>query len=284
MAKINDITEFCKTKVNIRCSEVQRKFGITQKEAKSLLDQLVEKKILSYNFVNGFWVSNIHEPTKEVKLQVPKIAVEKLEIKPSTPGGVVSINDYLVTFGEKMRLGIDAIRYAAKVYAQALLKFPTEAMTKFTQMYPDVSGSTWDLLERIGNGALHPRAILLPYTVADKISKIPIARQNKMFADNAKGFQVVSVATRKAHVVPIASITPSQASLLIDMENGKIRSVEEQIKLIDNSMITDHPRNRMKGSKPHYQIIGNVVRIGGVEIGKETLRNILNELEERTSS
>lgn len=188
-----------------------------------------------------------------------------------------SVNDYVVEFGHEFGMGIDAIRRAGKIYADAIIRHPSTAMQKFQETYPAISPQTWETLERIGNGDLNPNAMLLSSSVASKVARIPIKNQDKMFAENTKGFMVVNPSTLKPRLVPIASLSTSQANLLIDEERGRVRTVDEQLQIIKDKAKED--RDERGKPRVKYLILGNTVRIGNIEIGKETLRKILREMD-----
>ena len=191
-----------------------------------------------------------------------------------------SVNDYVVEFGHEFGMGIEAIKRAAKIYADALLKHPTTAQARFTETYPTISPFTWEILERIGNNDLDPHAMLLPYAVADKVAKIPMEKQERIFKDANKGFQVINPSTLRARTVPVAALSVRQASILIDEDAGRIRTIDEQKKIVEERNAAMGKPSK-PGAKPpiKYQILGNVVRIYGIEIGKETLKKILREME-----
>lgn len=191
-----------------------------------------------------------------------------------------SLNDYIVEFREDMNIGVAAIKRAAKTYAEALIKHPGLAASKFAVMFPTVSSSTWDVLERIGTGDLNENAFLLPYATVNKLARIPIKKQDAMFAKAGKGYEVVNPTTGKTRVIPISSLSTQQANILFDMTNGKIRSVDEQRKYLDERTTGLIRNANEKGRPPKYQICGNVCIIAGVEIGKETLKRILSEMDE----
>lgn len=198
----------------------------------------------------------------------------------------MTVSDYVTEFGSKMRVGMQAIAEAAKVYADALRRHPTTAPGAFKAAYPDVAKNTWEMLEWIGNGDLNPNAYRLPHNVAQKVKRIPIAQQNAIFETGVKGFQVINTVTMHPSVVQLGALSSSQATLLIDADKGKIRSVSEQRKVIEARPDYFRPKRggneKYKKQKAKYRICGAVVIINGVEIGREELRNILNEMDGKT--
>ena len=191
---------------------------------------------------------------------------------------VSRIEDYIEGFRKNLAMGTAAIKEAARNYAEALRRHPTTAPERFEREFPGVSAESWEMLERIGNGDLNENAFFLPYTTAKKLMHIPAERQRKIFDKAAKGFEIVSPATGKTRIVPLQALSPSQATLLIDMEGGKIRSVSEQ-----KTRLREMNERAIAGAKSapkvRYRIVGNVCIINGIEVGRETLRNILAEMD-----
>ena len=195
---------------------------------------------------------------------------------------VVPVEDYIEGFRKNLAMGVAAIKEAARNYAEALRRHPTTAPERFEREFPGVSAESWEMLERIGNGDLNENAFFLPYATAKKLMHIPVERQKRIFDKAAKGFEVVSPMTGKTRVVPLQALSPSQASLLIDMEGGKVRSVEEQRERI-REMNEQSVAGAQAGNRVRYRIVGNVCIINGVEVGRETLKNILAEMDARAA-
>ena len=193
-----------------------------------------------------------------------------------------TLEQYAEEFGVKFTAGIAAIREAGRLYAEALRKYPTKATAYFNERYPGVGAHTWEILGRIGNGDLNPSAIYLSYEVAKRVSRLPIEKQDKMFATGVKGFRVVDPVTNRFTIVPLTAMRPKEAALLIDETRGCVRTVEEQRAVIEQGRKADAGRmivdKRTKSPVP-YAILGGIVRIGKVELGLETLRNIVAEVE-----
>lgn len=189
-----------------------------------------------------------------------------------------TINDYVVEFGHKLGMGLDAIKEAGKIYATALLKHPSTAAVRFAETYPTISAHTWDMLERIGNGDVHPGALLLSNNVAIKVSRLPVQKQNRIFEQASKGFKVVNPTTMRSRTIPLSSLSVSQASILIDEDEGKIRSEKEQREILKNRNIITR-ENPGRERLPKYRIVGNVCYIAGVEVGYATLKRIIAEME-----
>lgn len=194
---------------------------------------------------------------------------------------IIALDEYVEGFKTKMSLGLNAIAEAAKCYADALMRHPTLAPERFRKEYPMLSESSWTMLERIGNGDLEPMAYFLPIQTARKISHLPIETQKQMLTVHGQGFECVSPYTSKAVTVPLAALSVAQSNILFDMERGKVRTVEEQRKIIAerNNTITAAVSTKKKAVK--YQIIGNVCIINGVEIGKGELKRILTAMERK---
>jgi hypothetical protein len=136
-----------------------------------------------------------------------------------------------------------------------------------------VTKQSWDLLERIGNGDLNENAFLLPYTTAKIVAHIPMEKQKAIF--ESKGVKFYNPRTKTEKTVSLQELSASQASLVIDVENGKIRSVEEQKQAVHGDCFVDARASR----KAPYVIQGAICIINGVSFGKETIRKILNEME-----
>lgn len=190
------------------------------------------------------------------------------------------LEEYATEFGARFSAGLNAIRDAARLYAEAMRRYPSRAAGCFRARYPGVTEPTWDVLLRIGNGDLHPTAIYLKYAIAKRVSRIPIAKQEKMFAASVKGFDVVDPATNRVKVVPLAELSRKDAELLIDEGAGRIRSVEEQRRIV----AAEREANGSVAVGPHgasvpYRIVGSVLIVANVELGLETLRNIVGEIE-----
>ena len=82
--------------------------------------------------------------------------------------------------------------------------------------------------------------------------------------------------------VPIQRLTTTQAELLFDIERGRVRSESEQIRLLELKQKNNRKRTASTESVP-YRIIGNVVVINGVEIGRNMLERILSEMSSSSS-
>ena len=192
---------------------------------------------------------------------------------------IISLDEYVEGFKAKMSLGLKAIAEAAKCYADALMRHPTLASERFRKEYPMLSESSWTMLERIGNGDLEPMAYFLPIQTARRISHLPIATQKEMLTVHGQGFECVSPYTSKVVTVPLAELSVAQSNILFDMENGKVRTIEEQRRIIAERNKTTTAAVTSKKKSVKYQIIGNVCIINGVEIGKGELKRILAAME-----
>lgn len=189
-----------------------------------------------------------------------------------------NLDEYVDGFRNSMNIGADAILRAAKCYSDALLRHPTLAPERFSTEFPGVSQRTWDILERIGNGDLNVNAFFLPYTTARRIAHISKEKQDRIFSDGVKGFYVVSPSTMKAKIIPLQALSDAQARLVLDTSTGRVRSVEEQKKIIERQTKAVI-RSGMPGRPVKYEIKGHVCVIGGVEVGIGTLRKIIKEME-----
>lgn len=207
------------------------------------------------------------------KKQVKTLAeIEVLTLKP--------LEEYAAEFGVRFTAGLRAVQDAARLYAEAVRRYPSKAVECFRSRYPGVTEPTWDILLRIGNGDLHPTAIYLKHAIAKRVSRIPIANQERMFAESVKGFNVVDPATNRLKVVPIANLSIKEAELLIDEERGCVRSVEEQRRVIASRREADGTLSiAAKAASVPYRIVGSVLIVANVELGLETLRNIVGEIE-----
>ena len=198
------------------------------------------------------------------------------------------LETYAEEFASTFRVGLEAIRKAAAIYAEAVLKYPSEGRAAFAERFPGVGPRTWELLERIGTNDLHPTALLLPYDTAKAVCRIPIERQNRMFAQGVKGFHVVNRSTLQPRIVALSRLTAPEAELLIDVEGGTVRTVAQQRKLIldrqkaaANETVVRDPVSRVSVS---YRICGNVCIIGDCELSLGTLRGIVAEMEARQNA
>lgn len=193
---------------------------------------------------------------------------------------VMTVDDYIKSFSEHMRIGMQAIAQAAKAYAAAVMRHPTTAPKAFRTRFPSVSSNTWDVLGWIGNGDLNPEAYRLPFNIARKIKAIPCDRQATIFAEGTRGFHVLNPTTLRESVVTTGELSAAQATLLIDTDNGRVRSVTEQRRVLESRPDYFRPRAlKKRKSPPSYRICGTVLIVNGVEIGREELRNILQEMD-----
>lgn len=192
----------------------------------------------------------------------------------------IPLDRYIDGFRNNFAIGRDALLKAAQNYAQALLRHPTLAAERFAQEFPGVSQRTWDILERIGNGDLNVNAFYLPYVTARRIAHIPADLQARLFADSVKGVKVVSASTGKTKTIPIQTMSDAQAQLVFDIKAGRVRTEAEQKKIIasQNASIL-RSESVKRGRPPKYEVRGSVCIIGGIEIGRETLRKILAEMD-----
>ena len=194
------------------------------------------------------------------------------------------VEDYAANFGAAFALGLVAIKKAASLYAEAVRKFPKDAPRVFNERYPGVTSHTWTILERIGNNDLHPNALLLPYETARIIGHIPMERQERMFAEGVKGFNVVNRSTLVPHVVAISALTTPEAEILIDREKGTVRTVAQQRKLIlsrRKEALGETVTDNLTRQEIPYRICGNVCVIGQHELSLGTLKGIVGEMEAR---
>lgn len=188
---------------------------------------------------------------------------------------VISVDDYVKRFTERFTAGVAAIAEAARTYAEAFMRHPSTADAAFRKAYPNVRTETWEALKRIGNGDLVPDALLLPAKVREKLTAIPIAKQERMF--NGGVFKAVTPGTLKTVEVGLASMTVAQADVVFDMKKGVVRSEEEQMRLLKHTQ--RKPKVGIEASIPDYEIVGATVRIRGVTLGIGEVRHILAQME-----
>lgn len=191
------------------------------------------------------------------------------------------LEDAVIKFKTSIQRGMDAIKEAASIYVDALLRHPTLARARFYKECPTISKRAWELLEAIGYGDLNPAAFLLPNGTADKIRHLPIESQNSILG-KAGEYKVVNPFTKKVEYVPIQRLTTTQAELLFDIEKGRVRSESEQRRLLELKQKNNRKRIASAESVP-YRIIGNVVVINGVELGRRMLERILSEMSSSSS-
>ena len=199
--------------------------------------------------------------------------------KQKTDTLVRTVDEYAQRFGAQFKVGTEGIKAAADIYVEAIWKYPDEARSVFATAYPGLGRNSWDLLERIGNGDLNPNAMLLPYVVAKRVSKMPIEVQDRIFDRCANGCEVVSRTTFQPRIVPITSLSMKASELLIDEDKGRVRSVREQRRLLLAQQKGQPKVDPDSKDLINYKIKGNVVRIGTVEVGLATLRKIVAEME-----
>ena len=199
--------------------------------------------------------------------------------KTKTSEPIRTVDEYAQRFGAQFKVGTEGIKAAADIYVEAIWKYPDEARSVFATAYPGLGRNSWDLLERIGNGDLNPNAMLLPYVVAKRVSKMPIEVQDRIFDRCANGCEVVSRTTFQPRIVPITSPSMKASELLIDEDKGRVRSVREQRRLLLAQQKGQPKVDPDSKDLINYRIKGNVVRIGTVEVGLATLRKIVAEME-----
>lgn len=187
---------------------------------------------------------------------------------------VTTVSDYVQQFSSHMNSGIESILKAAKTYAMALISHPNTAQAAFEDAYPSVSKEMWERLAKIGNGDVHPRAVLVSDSFARKIEKLSVKQQNAIFS-SAKGFEVYDVKRRKVEVVPFAKITTSMEKMIFDEKAGRIRTANEQKEYCDEL-------NRKNGvdEGDRYVILGKVVKFKkNATFGIGELKAILAHLD-----
>lgn len=187
------------------------------------------------------------------------------------------LEDAVIKFKTSMQRGMDAIKEAASIYVDALLRHPTLARARFYKECPTISKKAWELLEAIGYGDLNPAAFLLPNGTADKIRHLPIESQNSILGKTGE-YKVVNPFTKKVECVPIQRLTSTQADLLFDIERGRVRSESEQRRLLEMKQKNNRKQYGRAENVP-YKIIGNVVVINGIELGRNMLERILLEMK-----
>ena len=188
-----------------------------------------------------------------------------------------STKDYIAEFRQQMNIGVGAIKNAAEIYVVACRRSAI-AESEFTAAFPSVSKATWDTLRRIGNGDLNPMAFMLPRTSIRAIATMPIETQDKIFAENAKGFKVYDPLRKEEKVVAVADLSPSQIDILIDTDDGKVRTVEEQKAIIK---VANRRAAEIVESQPNYVISGKSVSVfRNTTFGVKELKNILREMGE----
>ena len=202
-----------------------------------------------------------------------------MKTKQVKASAVRTVDEYAQRFGAQFKVGTEGIKAAADIYVEAIWKYPKEARGVFATAYPGLGRNSWDLLERIGNGDLNPNAMLLPYVVAKRVSKMPIEVQDRIFDRCANGCEVVSRTTFQPRIVPITSLSMKASELLIDEDKGRVRSVREQRRLLLAQQKGQPKVDPDSKDLINYKIKGNVVRIGTVEVGLATLRKIVAEME-----
>ena len=203
--------------------------------------------------------------------------MEQKVIKKTESVAGPQLEDSVIKFKTSMQRGLDAIKEAASIYVDALLRHPALARARFRKECPTISKKAWELLEAIGYGDLNPAAFLLPNGTADKIRHLPIESQNSILGNTGE-YKVVNPFTKKIECVPIQRLTTTQAELLFDIERGRVRSESEQRCLLELKQKNNRKKISSTESVP-YKIIGNVVVINGIELGRNMLMRILSEMD-----
>lgn len=163
----------------------------------------------------------------------------------------VSINNHLEQFGEKLKLGMSAIRDAAEIYVKALRQY-SFAQRRFEERYPDIKKDTWQRLRDIGSGKLVPEAMMFRPVAAQTYRALPIKTQKALISGS------VDLALNDGTVVnvPYARLSDSQCGVVVNVSEGKIRSIEEQREILKKNLKPKRKRVAKKG----YRVIGDTVK------------------------
>lgn len=182
-----------------------------------------------------------------------------------------SISDYVSRFSHHVGNAIKSIENAAKLYAEAIVKYGKDAQEAFVDAYPHVTPNTWEKFLAVGNGDANPNIMLFSDKFAKRICRMSRNVQDEVL--NGGSFSVFNPTTRTIEQINYGSVKPRHERILFDDSRSSIRTIPEQIaylKVVDSE--------RKKHNLPYCIHSDHLEVTRACTIGKEELENIVEEM------
>lgn len=179
-----------------------------------------------------------------------------------------AINNALDKFGKHIQRAGNAIKLAAKDYADAVAKYGEAAVEAFHNTYPGITTVTWNKFIRIAANKLIPQVILLSDRIAKKFEAMPLEQQQAQFGEKT----TVPFVNKAGQVseVGLADLSPQQENTVFK-PNGEVRTIEEQIAYYQQQRVT---------VRSAYEVCGNILVVKrACKIGKDELVKILEGMK-----
>lgn len=169
------------------------------------------------------------------------------------------MNDKIMTYIEEFRkeftMGLEAIRSAARTYTAAVTEFDGEASKAFKDAFPAVSDVTWKKLLLIGTFQAEPIILLLSDRTSNIIAKKTPLQQKKLASSINNGVvEVLKVRPERVRRVKVQDLTAGEEERVIDAENCRVRTVDEQRKLVERE-------KKAKKARIDFEVVGTTLKV-----------------------
>ena len=169
------------------------------------------------------------------------------------------IMNYIEEFRKEFTMGLEAIRNAARIYTAAVTEFDGEAAKAFRTAFPAVSDTTWRKLLLIGTFQAEPITLLLSDRMSNKIASKTPSQQKKLTNALKNGeVDVVRGRAKTVHRVKVQDLSEKEEDRVIDVENCRVRSAEEQTRIID---LEKEEKSRKEKSRKDFEIVGSTLYV-----------------------
>lgn len=206
------------------------------------------------------------------------------EVKKQEEICCAEIEESIATFKKHLKNSLDSIVCAAKTYFNAVNKYPELAEEAYSSAFPHVSMISWELLRRIGAGDLAPTAFFIGNEkTVSIVGRLDINTQNVLLGTASTPPVPQKVVADSGIIITrtVEEMTSSQLRRLIDSEDGHIRSVEEQRKLITPCDVKPYT----PGVNLPYKVYKNsVVFVRRCELGIKELKDLIAKVEEKANA
>ena len=177
----------------------------------------------------------------------------------------------ITRFRELFRLGICAVKEAARIYVQAI---DTNCLAKgeFARQMPEIPAKAWSTLEQVGRGLMHERLLLLGGRVQDVMKGLPLSVQTDAIENG------VDVLLHDGTVIKMKpeNMVGSQLSQVFD--GGSVRSLDAQRAWMESRR--NYQLARLSQGDMRYRVEGcHLVILAPVSIEMGELRRILAQMK-----
>ena len=177
----------------------------------------------------------------------------------------------ITKFRELFRLGISAIKEAARIYVRAI---DTNSLAKqaFAKQMPEIPAQAWSTLEQVGRGLLHERILLLGGRVQEVMKGLPLSVQTDAIENS------VDVLLHDGTVMRMKpeNMISSQLSQVFD--GGRVRSLAAQRAWMESKRSYQLAKHAL-GDICYRVENGCLIVLAPVSIGVDELRRLLEMMK-----